>query len=156
MKPVCSATGMKSAGLTVLGMAPADERFEAGERAARERDDGLVFQDELLLLQTIVQLGEQRDELLVLEPDLGVEGRTAAPSVLLARAVEGGGRVAHDLLGALVGAVARDDADDGGGRHPMAADHDPLADHVLDAIREPGCLLGVARRAQQDGELPAP
>jgi hypothetical protein len=61
-QPVCSAMWMKLPGSTasMLGVLPAHERLDADDQARPQVQDRLVFEIELILVEALAQLGDER------------------------------------------------------------------------------------------------
>src|SRR5215212_7307202 len=116
-----------------LRVTPAHERLEAREPSGRERDDGLVVDLELAVLDGAAQV--------VLKPQarervgvhLGVEQLVTRLALLL-RAVHRRVGVAQDVLGVFVAVRAERDADRGGGVDLVAAEVERPHEFFLHAL----------------------
>ena len=119
ISPVSSAIGMKSSGAIMprVGMAPAQQRLEAGDAAAGNVDQRLVMDLELASAQRAAQIGFELAPLLRGALHLRLEEAIGAVALRL-RLVEREVGVLEQFVG--VGAVGgqQRDADAGADRRP--------------------------------------
>ena len=103
---------MNCAGLIgpMLGMIPADQRLEPGDRLARGVDAGLENDPQLALLERDAQVRFHQLPLARRLVHLGLEEAEAALACRLGR-IERKVGVAHQVVGGAVVVIGRDDAD---------------------------------------------
>ncbi len=140
-----------------LGMAPTDQRLEAGDLAGAEVDDGLVVERQLVAVEGVAQLPFHLQPLHRPRSHLGVEEDAAGAAALLGPVHRRVG-VADQQLGVDVPIFSRagdGDADAGADEVVDAVDRERLGEGGGDAIGDRQRLVFVGEAIDQDPELVA-
>jgi hypothetical protein len=136
-----------------LGVLPADERLGRDDAAVGDRDDRLVIEPQLALIDGTSQLVLALQAVDDARPHRLVERLIASPTALL-RSVHGGGGVAQLRFRRAL-ARAQGDADAGTRKTPLLADRERCTQRVGQALGDPDRVAFAAQALAEDHELVA-